>query len=141
MHHKEQKYYCFQFVKQNFINMRHVFWPDANRNTIQQQLLHTFFVMWSWSFGKEHWLGTRKAMPKINKKCLKNIFRDIWSVNNPIQVAAFFHTSWFCIMLAQSFIFSCSIVYKYIRVVHSKFSRTSKMELFAKIVNGWKAPS
>ena len=40
------------------------FWDDANRNTMLLKLKHNFFIAWSWSFGKEHWLGTIKAAPK-----------------------------------------------------------------------------
>ena len=51
------------------------------------KIISYFFVTCSWSLGKEYWLGTRKVTPKIN---IKYFFRDIWSVNNPIQTAAFF---------------------------------------------------
>ena len=50
------------------------------------KIISYFFVTCSWSLGKEYWLGTRKVTPKIN---IKYFFRDIWSVNNPIQTAAF----------------------------------------------------
>ena len=78
-----QKYYCFQFVKQNFKNLRCGFWADANLRRNGTKIILYFFVTSSRSFEKEHWLGTRRIMPKINK---------IWSVNNPIQTAAFLET-------------------------------------------------
>ena len=41
----------------------------------------------NWSFRKERWFET-KATPKINKK--KFFFKDIWSVENMIQMTVFF---------------------------------------------------
>ena len=63
-----------------------MFWGGA-RNTMQQKLLNNFFIAWSWSLGKEHWLETLKAKPKNNNEYF---FRDICSVNSWIQMAVFF---------------------------------------------------
>ena len=65
------------------------------------KIIWYFFVTCSWSLGKEYCLGTKKVTPKIN---IKYFFRDIRSVNNPIQTAAFFEIfERFCIILAQTF--------------------------------------
>ena len=56
-----------------------------------------FFITWCWSFRNEHWLGTIKVTPKIEKKI--TIFNNIWCVNNLIQIAVFLNISWFCTTL------------------------------------------
>ena len=57
----------------NFKNLRHDFWADGNRNTMQQKLF-----------------GTLKVTLKINKKKNKTFFQGYLIFNNPIQIAVFF---------------------------------------------------
>ena len=85
-YHEGQKYYYFQFVTQNFKNLTYAFWALFEQTQIETQWNKNYLILF-WSFGKEYWLRTRKVQPKIN---IKYFFRDIWSVNNPIQTAAFF---------------------------------------------------
>ena len=101
----------------------------------------------------ELWKGvltrTRKATPKINKNILKIIFRDIWSVNNPIQTTAVFKhvvilyytgpdvfTLKVATYLKRKIHFFSAALFTGISEMCSESSQTSKMELFAKIVNG-----
>ena len=73
-HHEGQKYYCFQFVKQNFKNLRYAFWADANRNTMEQKLFHIFLLRVVGAFERNIDLEPEKSLPKSTKNNFKYYF-------------------------------------------------------------------
>ena len=52
----------------------------------------TFFCNMKLELWNETFLWNKKIHAQNQQKYFKNIFADIWSVNNPIQMAAFFET-------------------------------------------------
>ena len=52
----------------------------------------TFFCNMKLELWNETFICNKKIHVQNQQKYFKNIFADIWSVNNPIQMAAFFET-------------------------------------------------
>ena len=59
---------------------------------MEQKLFHIFMSRTVGALERNIDLEQEKSRPKSTKNILKIIFRDFWSVNNPIQMVAFFET-------------------------------------------------
>ena len=108
------------------MNLWHNKWYHEGQNITVSSLWNTILKIWDTLFElpqiETQWnknyliffsnvqLGSWKGTLTWNKKShaqnqQKNFFRDIWSVNNPIQKAAFFETTWFNILKRELYFF------------------------------------